>query len=53
MFDWISEGAFTKRFPNFATYHKRVAALPKFAEYVASDRFMRGPFNNKVAKLNN
>jgi len=53
MFEWVTDGEFLKRFPNFAAYHKRIASLPKFAEYVSSDRFMKGPFNNKVAKLNN
>lgn len=53
MFEWVTDGEFLKSFPNFAAYHKRVAALPKFAEYVSSDRFMKAPYNNKVAKLNN
>ena len=53
LFEWISEGEFLTKFPNLADYHKRVAALPKFAEYYNSERFMKRPFNNKIAKLNN
>jgi len=53
MLSWITDGEFLTRYPNFAAYHKRIGALPKFSEYIASDRFMKGPFNNKSAKLNN
>ncbi len=53
MFNWITEGGLTNTYPNFGEYHKRILALPKFAEYYNSDRFMTRLFNNKVAKLNN
>ena len=53
MFAWITEGEFLSRHPNFADYHKRIVALPKFGEFYKSERFMARPYNNKVAKLNN
>ena len=53
LFEWFSKGEFMKQYPKLAAYHARVAALPKFAEYIKSDRFMKRPFNNKVAKINN
>ena len=53
LFDWITEGEFLRKYPTLAEYHKRVAALPKFAEYYHSDKFMKRPFNNKIAKVNN
>ena len=52
-FTWITEGEFLTRYPVLAEYHKRIAALPKFAEYYKSDKFVSRPFNNKIAKLNN
>ena len=53
LFEWITQGEFLKRFANLAEFHKRVIGLPKFSEYYHSDRFMKAPFNNKIAKLNN
>ena len=53
LFTFVTEGEILARYPNLLTYHKRVGSLPKFAEYIASDRFMVRPFNNKVAKINN
>ena len=53
VFAWITEGEFLTRYPNLAEYHKRIAALPRFSEYYHSDRFVKRPFNNKMAKLNN
>ncbi|TNV75713.1 hypothetical protein FGO68_gene5684 [Halteria grandinella] len=53
IFTFASKGEFLQRFPKLAEYHKRVSALPKFAEYLQSDKFMVRPFNNKIAKLNN
>ena len=53
LFTFASNGEILVRLPKLAEYHKRVAALPKFSEYLKSDRFMVRPFNNKIAKLNN
>ena len=65
LFAWITQGEyipskeeyigfdFLAKYPVLAEYHKRIAALPKFAEYYKSDKFVSRPFNNKVAKLNN
>ena len=32
-----------EQFPTLEALHDRVAALPRFAEYYASDRFIRTP----------
>jgi glutathione S-transferase len=53
MFAWATEGEILTKYPNLAGFHKRIIDLPKFGEYYASERFMRSPFNNKIAKLNN
>ena len=53
LFAWASKNEFLTRFPNLAEFHQRIIALPKFGEYYNSDRFVKRPFNNKVAKLNN
>merc|ERR1719362_1197593 len=34
---------FTK-FENFKNFHARIKALPKFAEFLASDKFQAAPF---------
>jgi glutathione S-transferase len=53
LFAWATKNELLTRYPNLAEFHKRVIALPKFSEYYNSDRFMKSPFNNKIAKLNN
>ena len=52
-YNWASEGELFKTRPALESYHKRIASLPKIAEYLASDQFLEKPFNNKIAKLNN
>jgi len=34
---------------NLKAFKKRFAELPKIAAYISSDKFMRGPCNNKMA----
>jgi len=53
LFNFVTEGEFCEKFPTLAAYHLRVASLPKFDAYYKSDKFMKRPFNNKVAKINN
>ena len=53
LFAWASKDEILTRYPNLAEFHKRIIGLPKFGEYYNSDRFMKRPFNNKIAKLNN
>ena len=50
---FLTEGEILVRFPTLAEYHKRITALPRFTEYWHSERVMKRPFNNKIAKLNN
>ena len=52
LFDYISEGAFTKKYPALGAYHERIASLPKFSQYYNSAKFMKKPFNNKISKIN-
>ena len=51
--NFLSEGEFLKNYPIFIDFHKRITSLPRFSDYYNSDKFMRGPFNNKIAKINN
>jgi len=51
--DFITDGKIFKTFPVLKAYHDRVHALPRVKEYYDSDRCMKRPFNNKVAKINN
>lgn len=44
---------FAEKYPTLAAHHKRVAALPKVAAFIASDKFIAAPFNNTQAKVNN
>jgi glutathione S-transferase len=53
LFNWISEGKLFKLYPSLEAHHKRMTTLPRFGEFLKSDRFMARPFNNKSAKLNN
>jgi len=41
-----------EKFPNLITYKNNVENLEKISAYLASDRFMSSPFNNKIAKIN-
>ena len=34
---------------NIKAFKKRFAELPRIAAYISSDKFMRGPCNNKMA----
>jgi glutathione S-transferase len=52
LFDYISEGAFTKKYPALGAYHMRIASLPKFSQYYNSAKFMKKSFNNKISKIN-
>ena len=53
LFAWATSNEFLTRYPNLAEFHKRIIGLPRFGEYYNSERFMKRPFNNKIAKLNN
>jgi glutathione S-transferase len=53
MFTLATDGEFVKKYPTLAAYHQRIASLPKFDVYYKSDRFLKGPFNTKVAKIFN
>ena len=53
LFTFATEGELLLKYPNLAAYHKRITSLPKFSEFYNSERFMKRPFNNKIAKLNN
>ncbi len=52
LFEYVSEGAFTKKYPGLAAYHQRIISLPKFSQYYNSAKFMKKPWNNKIAKIN-
>lgn len=41
------------RQPRLTAFLDRFEALPEIAAYVRSDRFMRAPLNNKMAKFGN
>ena len=37
-------------FDNLKNYKTRFAEIPRIKSYITSDRFMKGPCNNKMAK---
>jgi len=39
------------KFPNLVAYCQRFEELPKIAAYMKSDKFMKAPLNNKMAKF--
>jgi len=51
--DYLLKGKFFEEFPNLKSHHNHMLTLPKFGEFVKSDRFTKRPFNGKSAKLNN
>ena len=53
LFAFFTGGEILARYPNLGEFHKRITQQPRFGEYYASDKFMKRPFNNKIAKINN
>jgi len=51
--DKISEGLYYQEFPAAKQYFEDFTNLPRVSEYWNSDRCMKTPFNNKMAKLLN
>jgi len=41
------------KYPNLAKYHNNIKSLPRVSEFYNSDKLMKIPINNKVAKINN
>ena len=39
--------------PNLEEYQKRFQEIPQIKKYMASDKFMKSPLNNKHAKFGN
>ncbi len=52
-YEFLTEGQIYKQFPNLKEHHERMSKLPKFGEFLKSDRFMTRPFNGHSAKINN
>ena len=51
---WVTDGKLYEEHQTLEEYFNRVKSLPRLAEYYADDRLcMKGPYNNKIAKLNN
>ena len=51
--DFVSEGKVHAESPTLKAYKENVEKLEKMQEHMKSDRFVKRPFNNKVAKINN
>ena len=51
--DFASEYTFYDSNDNVRNYSYRMKALPALKSYIASDRFIERPYNNKIAKINN
>nr|AFM86832.1 Glutathione S-transferase Mu 3 [Callorhinchus milii] len=49
----IFEAKSLDEFKNLQAFFKRFEALEKISAYMKSDRFMKGPINNKIAKWGN
>ena len=53
LFNFVSDGQVSTKFPNAEAYLKRVAALPGLHEYLTSDKHLEKPFNGDMASVNN
>jgi glutathione S-transferase len=42
-----------RKFSNLVDFMKRIESLPRVADYVKSDKFLKTPFNNKMAAFGN
>ena len=51
MVDHITDGEIFTRYPTVKDYNHRVASLPGIKEYIASDKFIKEPFNGDMAKI--
>ena len=38
-------------FPGLKAFHAKVEQLPNIKAYIASDRYFKGPLNNRMAKF--
>ena len=50
---FVSEGKVYTENPTLDSFKKSVESLEKMAKHLQSERFVKGTFNNKVAKINN
>ena len=48
-----SDGDLLRRFPKLAKYHDNMKSLPRVSEFYNSEKLMKIPMVNKVAKINN
>jgi len=53
LINFISDGKLYETYPDLQCYFQRLCEMPEMADYLNSDRFLKKPFNNKVAKINN
>lgn len=51
--DFVSEGRVYGENPSLKAYKENIEKLEKMQEHIKSDRYLKRPFNNKVAKINN
>lgn len=47
--DWVGKGATSRTYPNLDEYFQRVSGLPRFKEFLASERFLKHPFSSSFA----
>jgi len=47
--NWVGQGRTLDAYPGIAAYFARVSALPRFNEYLASERFLKYPYSSKSA----
>ena len=50
---FLTNNEFYQENKSIARYVKRIKGIKQIKKYIASDRYLDKPFNNKVAKINN
>jgi glutathione S-transferase len=50
---WLTDGALFSEYPSLEAYFQRFITLPNLKGYWESEKCIKRPFNNKIAKLNN
>jgi glutathione S-transferase len=51
--NYFSDEKVFETYPEFKEYFNRFCEIPEIKEYIASDRFIKKPFNMPFAKINN
>ena len=50
--DYFGRENFKEKYPSLVSFHEKIAAIPQIQNYISSDRFIKGPFFSRHAKIN-